>query len=82
VQLHTPDAIETGYLVNSLEKTVFSQAHPWNDEREALIAWVKEQGMPINARPADPPVPGFDYPECIHSVREMEEGREKGSICE
>lgn len=75
------DELEMDAIVILLEGRPFSESHPWNDERDALIDWVREQGVAFDPKPANPPVPGYST-RCVFSVRDDIEGLSEGTICD
>ena len=75
------DVREMRKILFALEQRPYIAIHPWNDERNALIEWVREQGVVINPRPANPALSGATT-KCLFSVRDHMEGLSKGTICE
>jgi len=65
-----PDQVEIAELVRHLESSPYSTSHPWNTEREALIDFVRDQGVPIDPRPASVDPDGLG-PRCVHSPRDL-----------
>ena len=80
VESTTVDDIEMRYLYMALERRPYDVAHPWNPYRDALIEWVRNQGLPIDPKPAGVSRLGPE-PRCVFSVRDMAEGRREPSIC-
>ena len=70
-------------IVERLEETDYTRHHPWDDEREELIAWVRDQGVDFS--PMEPSLMPFwdpDYVMCLHTDLDSQEGRQQGSICD
>lgn len=76
------DDLEMDAIVILLENRPYNQSHPWNDERDALIDWVREQGVVFDPLLATPPVPGYYPSGCVFSVRDEIEGLSEGTICD
>jgi len=81
IEISEIDEVEMQELIIDLELSTISY-HPWADEREALVKWVQDQGIDFNPAVPSPPPAGYDPPECVHSVRDIEEELEIGTICE
>ena len=82
VRVSEVDKGELEKLLHVLEKTPFDGYHPWADEREALIDWVRDRGIAIDPIPAAVARPGHVPPDCVFSTRDIEEGLAEGTICD
>ncbi|MGQ7845926.1 ankyrin repeat domain-containing protein [Granulosicoccus sp. 3-233] len=63
-----------------LENSPYSEAHPWNYAREALIDWTRARVPDFNPKPAHPSPDGVTQ-ECLFTFRDHEEGLKKGTLC-
>ena len=80
LQLYELHPAELKRLAYNLENTSYSEAHPWNYAREALIEWTRERVPDFNPRPAHPSPDGVSK-ECLFTFRDHEQGLKKGTLC-
>ncbi len=80
LQLYELHPAELKRLAYNLENTSYSEAHPWNYAREALIEWTRKRVPDFNPRPANPSPDGVSK-ECLFTFRDHEQGLKKGTLC-
>lgn len=80
LQLYELHPAELHQLVYDLENSPYSEAHPWNYAREALIEWTRKQVLDFHPRPASPSPDGVSK-ECLFTFRDHEQGLKKGTLC-
>ncbi len=80
VQLYELHPAELQQLVYSLENFPYSEAHPWNYAREALIEWTRKRVPDFNPKAANPSPDGVNK-ECLFTFRDQEQGLKKGTLC-
>ncbi len=80
LQLYELHPAELKRLAYNLENTSYSESHPWNYAREALIEWTGKRVPDFNPRPANPSPDGVSK-ECLFTFRDHEQGLKKGTLC-
>ncbi|ASJ71507.1 hypothetical protein [Granulosicoccus antarcticus] len=80
VQLYELHPAELSQLVYTLENFSYSEAHPWNYARKALIEWTRKRVPDFNPRAAHPSPDGVSK-ECLFMFRDYEQGLKKGTVC-
>ncbi len=80
LELYELHPAEMNKLVYNLEKYPYSEAHPWNYARDALIEWTRARVPDFNPRPAHPSPDGVTQ-ECLFTFRDHEEGLKEGTLC-